>query len=505
MNPVFAMILTLYAATSNILPVLEQKLDAGFHEDTYRRYLYYCRQQNEGPRLVGHSTAWLERYPDQEILRFGEAEGLLMSGKTQEGIKKFRELYKDSYRWANEIIFILKELDSGELTWFVAEERKRTGNPTLHARFMVESYLEEGNERKALSEIADALAAGQNPHIFSESLNKLSQGMGSERVLAKLQDASPRAGFQLALELKDTGSMEKAIGEADDTRDLIMMGHLCEHNGYPEQALLAYERAGRKSDAARVLTFLGREDEALALLQGDNSPQGLQQRALLLSSSSQTYPEAIKTYRELQTRFGSRAEWNMRIATLYLLQGNERKANEYLRGLAPDSSLLLLKGIMAVLDGELDSLRQFLDRSMVSFACNAYENDLLLLYSIALTQSAGAKPYAEALAAYHWGDAGDAYHKSLKLAESNPELADEALLLAAENLVRLGRWQEAEATYLKLAENHPGSPLSPRAKFEQALLLRDHLDAPAKARHILAELIIREPTSLYADLARQEM
>ncbi|MBN2378357.1 tetratricopeptide repeat protein [candidate division WOR-3 bacterium] len=505
MNAALLLILPFFSASTNLLSGLEQSLDAGFQEETYRRYLYYCRQQNEGSRLTEHSQEWLEVYPDREILRIGEAEGLLMSTRTQEGIKKFRDLYEESYVWANEIIFILNELEPGEVSWFVEQERKRTGNRTLHARLMAEAYLKESNERKALQEIAEALATGQSPHIFKKELNELSQTLGAEQVLNKLRYASSRTGFQLALELADTRNMEKAINETNDERVLIMMGQLAEHNDYPEQALLAYRKAARKEDAARVLTQLGRTEEALTILGGNISRQGLQQKALLQATSSKTYQDAIKTYKELQTRYGSRPEWSFGIAVLYLLEGNDKKAYEYLHGIAPDSSILLLKGILAILDDELDSVKYFLDQSMISFPGNSYENDFLLLYNIALTAAEVGKQYAEALAAFYWGDKEDAYEKSIKLVETNTELEDEALLLAAESLVGLKRWNQAEALYKDLAENYPKSPLSARGAFEQALLLRDHLNGAEQARELLKDLIIRNPTSLYADLARQEL
>jgi TolA-binding protein len=97
------------------------------------------------------------------------------------------------------------------------------------------------------------------------------------------------------------------------------------------------------------------------------------------------------------------------------------------------------------------------------------------------------------------------YNRSLNLAEKNEDLADEALLLAAESLARLGRWREAEMLYIKLVENHPRSPLNTRAQYERAVLLKEKLDDHTTAREIFQDLILRNPSSLYADLARQEM
>jgi tetratricopeptide (TPR) repeat protein len=150
-------------------------------------------------------------------------------------------------------------------------------------------------------------------------------------------------------------------------------------------------------------------------------------------------------------------------------------------------------------------LKGVVDRCILRFPGNAYENDLLLLYAIALTRSREVKQYGLALAAYHWGDAEDAYNRSIRLAEKNENLADEALLLAAESLSLLGRWKEAETAYLKLVENYPKSPLNTCAQYKRAMLLKEKLDDPLRAKEIFEDLILRNPTSLYADLARQEM
>ena len=495
----------LLQGATNILPELENQIEQRFTEDTYRRYLYYCRQQNAGLRLRDNSRRWMKSYPTQEILRFGEAEGLLMMEETQEGIGKYRDLYQDSYRWANEIIFILTELEPEEIDWFVEEERRRTGNPTLHARFMVSSYLDTGNDRKALAEIKAALEAGQSPQGFTEALRILSERMGEDKVQARINAASPRTAFVLALELNDIGRIEKAIRDADEVADLTMMGHLCERDAYFEQALEAYEACGRKADAARILSYLGRKDDALDMLAGDNSRQALEQKALILASSKKSYGQAIETYSILLTRYGSRPEWSLKLGALNLLVGKVAKTDKYLRGLPSDTSIILLKGVLAAVQGEVDSVKKELDVSLVSFGGNAYENDLLLLYNIALTQPDGAKPYALALAAFHWADGNQAVEDALKITEKYPTLADEALLLAAESLVKLGRWEEAEETFKRLSTDYAQSPLASRAKYERALLLLNNLDSRAQAEGILKDLILRDPTSVYADLARDEL
>lgn len=505
MNAVLALILLLNPSTSDILLDFEQRLDAGFNEATYRRYLYYCRQQDQGQRLAEQSKRWFQAYPDRQILRFGIGEGLLMYGDERGGLAKFRELYADSPQWANEIIFTLQEMENKEVTWFIAEERKRIANPTLHARIMIEYYLENENERKALSELAAAISAGANPASFRRSIDVLSERLGKDKVLQGVKKVSEELHFQLALELGDRQEIKEAINSTTDERKLAMMGNLCEREEYPSEALLAYERAGRKADAARILVALGRSKEAQAILETDNSRKGREQRALLLAGSADTYTDAVEAFKELQRRYGARPEWSLSIAALELLGGNERNAGNALDGIPADSAVLFLQGIFAAVEGELDLLKGVVDRCILRFPGNAYENDLILLYAIALTRSRGVKQYALAIAAHHWGDSQDAYNRSIRLAEKNEDLADEAMLLAAESLTLLGRWKEAETTYLKLVENYPKSPLNTRAQFERALLLRDRLNDPNKAQEILKELILRNPTSLYADLARQEM
>jgi TolA-binding protein len=505
MNAILALTLLLLSQASDVLDNLERQLYAGFNEATYRRYLYYSRQQNEGLRLTEQSEAWLADYPDRQILRFGHAEGLLMSGNQQDGIGKFKSLYDDAPEWANEIIFTLNEVGNQEVLWFIDKERKRTSNPSLYARIVIEHYLSEGNDRKALVELALALSAGASPSSFRKAIERLSESLGKEKVLQAVRGACEELHFQLALELGDREEVKKAINSTADKRKLMMMGNLCERQGYLQEALLAYKGAGRDADAARALIALGRTKEAQAMLEADNSRAGRRQRALLLACSQDTYKDAITAFEELQRRYGSRPEYSVRIAALKLLGGSKRDARGALEGVPADSSVLFLQGILAAVESELDSLKRIVDRSMLSLPGNAYENDLLLLYKIALAQSSGLKDYALALTACHWGDVNDAYARCLKLAEQNVELADEALLLAAQSLQAMGRWQEAEAAYVTLIEGYPGSPLNTRAQFKRAVLLKEKLGNPTKAKQMLEELILRNPTSLYADLARQEM
>lgn len=494
-----------FASASDVLYNLEQRLDTRFSESVYQRYLYYCRQQEEGERLAEHSRTWLRDNPDEEILRFGRGEGLLMAGEEKKGLDYFRELYEDSPGWGNQIIFTLKELDNQEMVWYVEMERERTGNPTLHARLMVEHYLAESRERKALDELAGAVSAGADPGVFKRYTEALSRELGKDKILDALGKTSPRLRFQMALEVGDKAEVGKTIEDTGDSTTLLMMGRMCEEKGYLDQALTAFQKAGSDADAARVLVLTDKKDQARNILEGNKSRRGREELAFLLSSSVDSYGEAIEVLEGLERDYGNQPEWTVPKAALMFLCGNGKEARQELAGIGLDSSVVFLKGILAASQGNVDSMKRLVDISLLRFPGNSYENDLLLLYGIVLTKTGEMKRYARALAAYHWGDANKAYREAETLAEENPELADEALLLAAESLVKLGRYQEASERYQRLADEYHQSPLSPRARFEQALLLRDKLGRQEKAKGMLKNLILKEPTSLYADLARKEL
>lgn len=503
MTAAFAILLSL--AATDVLTTLEERLDKGFDDATYRRYLYYCRQQDEGARLAAASERWLESNPDREVLRFGRAEGFLMSGSEREGLAAFRELYRSAPVWSSEIIFTLGELESDELPWFIEEERKRTANPALYAHMLVDFYLANDNPRKALAELSRALKSGEDAQSYRQEIASLSGLLGSERVLSQLKDASASLRFQLALEAGDEREMEEAIRSSKNPSELSSMGELARKTGYLPQALLAFEKSNDRASQVGVLAAMGRTEEARRLLSEDNSIEGQEQLAVLLSGSKQTYREALKTFNEMEHRHGTHSNWSTRAAALELLLGEVTTARQRLDGLPQDSAVLLLDAVTCAVQGEPDSIKRLTDISMLRFAGNDYENDLLLLYEISLTTGSGTGEYALALAAYRWGDATDAYERSTKLARQDTALADEALLLAAESLVRLGRWAEADGAYRKIYEDWPKSPLTLRAKFERALLLRDHLDARDEAKRIWEDIIRTSPTSLYADFARREL
>lgn len=103
------------------------------------------------------------------------------------------------------------------------------------------------------------------------------------------------------------------------------------------------------------------------------------------------------------------------------------------------------------------------------------------------------------------GDAKDAFNRAKRLEGTSTEIADEALLLQAESLIKLHRYEDAEKCYFKLASDFSQSPLALRAIFEKALLQRDKLNKPEEARESFKELIIKAPASLFADLARHEI
>lgn len=500
--------LLLFSQQSTVLASLERQLDSRFEEGTYRRYLYYCRQQNAAERLVVKTGEWQEDNPGSQLLRFGFGEGLLMAGDLADGVSVLKSLYRESPNWGNEIIFTMKELGLEEVEWFIEAERERTSNPILHATLMVDLYIRKGRNRKALSELNRAIASGANPNSFRRQIDLLSVQMGEEKVLNALKDVSGRMSFQLALQMGDEAGMKEVVIATDEKSELAAMGHLAERAGYFDVALEAFSRTGRDSDKARVLVLLGRDSEALAALAGDNSRRGMEQKAALLAGSAETYNQALEVYYQLERRYGVRNHLQPYVTALELLTGEEKKAGSRLAGLPRDSSALLLKAVFLSINGVegiTDSLALLVDASLISFPGNGYENDLLLAYEIALSQSAGLGDYMLALTAYHWGDAEDAYLHSYRLAQKREELADEALILAGLSLTRMRRWQDAHDIFLEVSENYSGSPLSARAQFERALILRDHLDDQEGASRLFTELVVRFSGSVYADLARQEM
>lgn len=500
-----ALLILLSLVSQDVLTPIEVKLEEAFDDATYRRYLYYCRQQNEGSRLAAHSEQWLQVNPEKELLRFGRAEGLLMSENQREGLNAFRELYRSSPAWLSEIVFTLNELEISELPWFIEEERKRTGNRTLYADMLVNFYLEGDKPRKALDELGLALKSGKDSQSYIHEISVLSDILGKERVFSELRNISPGVRFQLALGSGNEREMKSAIVSSTSPSELINMGNLAEKGGYLDQALLAFQKAGDVSSEARVLVALDRFNEARELLSEDDSPEGQEKLAMLLSRSKETYAAALELYKELERKNGARTRWSSSAAALELLSGDINSARKRLAGMNQDSTVLFLNALASAASGEYDSIKRFTDLSMVRYSGSSFENDLLLLYEVSLSGSESIKGYSLALTAYHWGDPSDTYQRSIRLASEDTTLADETLLLAAESLARLGRWKEADDAYKKIYEDWPKSPLSSRAQFERAMLLRNHLDSPQEAKSILEEIIRSSPSSLYADYARREL
>lgn len=501
----FGVLVLCLFSQSDVLTTLEQRLVTAFDEDTYRRYLYYCRQQDQGSRLVETSSELLSNYPDREILNLGRAEGLMMCGRNDESFKALKELYGKSPQWGSDIIFTLNELESDYVVWFITEERKRTSNPTLHASTMVGFYLRQARNEKALEEVADALEAGADSKVFSKQIKTLSERLGPRKVSAKLRTNKGSSAFETALQLGDTLFLFSIIENTNDSGELASIGRKAEEKKMYDVALEAYEKAGENIGAARMIHALGDTKKAKELLGKDTSIQSKTELVFILSESKATYQEAIKTLYEIEEARGISAWTRVRVSALELLRGNREKSGELLKGVPEDSSSLLLKGILAAVDGETDTLKLYMESLLIRYPGNSLENDLVLLYKIALTTPQDASDYAMALAALRWGDAEDALSFSSQIQKRSKEAADEALLLMAQSLAKLRRYREADEAYSKISTDCPESSLAPRAKFERAILLRDRMNDPGKAKDILEEIILRNPASLYADLARHEI
>lgn len=497
--------LLLIAASQDVVASFEDRLTTAFDEETYERYLYYCRQQNLGERLYQNSNRWLVKNPGNNLLFYGCAEGLLMAGSEQEALKQFKELYKKSPDWASEIIFMLKELEVEELTWFVKEERKRTSNPTLHAELLTDFYIRRNEDNKAIEEIRAALETGSDASVFKRYIDILSDRLGKEKVSSRLKSVKGYSGFTTFVETGDTSALLKAISETKDKDELKTMGRTAEQAEYFNAALAAYKKAGMDIDEARMLAILGHTEEAKKLLRGKDSQEALELLAQILSLSQSTYAEAVEIFNDLTSHKGVRTQWSVRIAALELLMGEKDKATRHLTGIGEDDQVLFAKALLAAATDNKDSLKRCMDATLVRHPGSSFENDIILVYKVSITLPEYAGQYAEALAAYQWGDPQDAADRTQKLQKASPEIADEALLLEAESQVKLRHFKNAENCYLTLASDFSQSPLASRALFEMALLLRDKMKKNEEAKKIFKELIVKDPTSLYANLARHEI
>ncbi|GEM_PF-6136715 len=488
----------------SILDALEQKLELSYSEATYSRYLYYCRQGNEGNRLAKKSLEWTKRYPENLMLKFGYGEGLIMSGDTMDGVAVLKELYKKSPDWATQIIFTLKESNCKNTAWFIKKERERNKNPSLYARLMCDIYIKEGKHRIALAEISTALKAGRNPEVFEKQITLLAEAMGSERIIRELGKTSKKLQFQLALETGDRDLMQKTIEHSKTISGLIIMAKLAEKNNLLNIALQAYLKAGQKYDAARVYLALGDTENAVKILENDNSKKGKEQRAILLTSLRKTYPNALNEFTTLERNYGSNSLYATHIAAMEILLNTSEKAENKLNAYPPDTAILFLKGITAAIEGNSDSLKSVIDRMLFLFPGNGLENDLLLLYQISLDAPEQSANFACALTALYWGDPNDAYKRAKKM-EENKAIADEALLLSALSFEKIRHWQEAVNKYNNIIRKYPSSPLVPRAKYQKAMILKNALDSKEEGNELLTELILNYPNSIYANLARRKL
>jgi hypothetical protein len=193
------------------------------------------------------------------------------------------------------------------------------------------------------------------------------------------------------------------------------------------------------------------------------------------------------------------------LAQAQLAQGQLDKARATTRRAGqPTDRLLFLGAKSFFLAGEFDSCRQVVAQLVSSFPSGLVANDALEL-AVASGTGERAGELARAMLDYETGADEAGLGRARALSQGDDAAAEQACLLAARFLRRLGKPKDALALLDEGAGRLGRGYLPPRALLEQALVYREDLGDENRYRETLERLIVECPGSPLVPLARDRL
>lgn len=458
--------------------------------------------------LVAVSRRLVAAQPEEARFALALAEGLLGQGRTVDGLQEARRIGR---KWPEELPaladLLVRTQQWAEATSVYRQIRERSGDPYAHADALIELYEKQAQFPAAVREIVILL--NRNPKAFDNYRQKLrayATRIGYRQLLAEIgeltaPDIRGLAAATVLLAANQQAEAVRAVQGVVDRSTLDRFARECEAAGYLQAALAAYQASGRTVDAGRVLRRMGRVAEARVELGRSNTAAALVELGELeleagnYEAAEQAFSQALRLESASEpARFG--------LATSLVARGRPAAArSEARKPAAPSDRLLLLVAQTFLYEGKLDSVRSAIAELTSRFPASLLVNDALELALVAGSGDRAAE-LGQAMLDFASGRYEQALAQAQSLMKGNGQVAEQAHFVAAACLGRLGRAREALLVYDDLIRSAPASPLTPRARFEQAQVYGTVLKDDSRYRAALQQLVIDYPGSAYAPVAR---
>lgn len=479
--------------------------DAGAYEGFRRVSLAVGRADS----LVVLSGRLAARFPNDSRYALGRAEGLLALKRVREAVEVLNQV---AARWPNQVVAAVDLLERAgaldEAVELARAERDRSRDRTYWAGRLADLYERTGRPLDAARELVEMVNA--RPEMHRELLPRFREHatrVDRRRLLAvvrEIEDQWARARVEAEV-LLATGRDAEALAAVRSVMDrdgLYGFGHEAEDGGAFNAALAVYQELGLPSEQARVLRKLGRTREARAALEKSDSPEARFELAQLLRLEERDQPAAIRAYRQVLERRPRDDNARYGLAASLAANGDLAGALAVLAEVrSPADSVRLLDARVLFYAGEFDSCRARAMELASKSPSSPLVNDAL---ELALLSRAGERvgELARAMMALETGRHDSALAIARRLEQGRDDAAENAWFVAAEALADAGQARQALNELDRFVEQYPQSRRRARARFVQASVLRDRVGDENKYREVLERLIVEDPSSSYAAVAR---
>jgi thioredoxin-like negative regulator of GroEL len=484
-----------------------------FNLEAFERYKALEFRTSDFEPFLHFADSLLKRNPGNTELVLGRAEGLIRSGRKNQGTALLNDLVKAEPEFARQAGAVCEAngMDREAVAAYL-DYRRRKQSPGMFAPNLVALYEKLADfpaaAREAVSLLnVDPRLAGEYDRKFQSYARK----SGSGRILAELaqiRDAKLKAELRAKV-LLAAGQTAEAVAEIREMGSpdrVLQFAQYSEQSGYLDAANQLYGALDRRYDQARVLRKQGRLQEAAAMLEQSSDPNAVFELAELqrlefrdFARAAENYARVIKASPAREPAYAGWGECLIRLGRL-----DEARA-ALLAAPRRNDQLLFELAQIAFFQDHPDSAQVFARELMKVSPQSPYVNDALELLLLIARDGDGLQGFAEARFEFEQGRLEPAAEAARAIIRSDTAWADQAYLLLADCYRARKEPNQALGALDELEKNLPQSPFRAKARYAKALVYLDDLKNDAEYRSTMASVFNDFPESPYAALAKNRL
>ncbi len=437
---------------------------------------------------------------------------------------------KGSYFYVGNQFMSIGLIEDAKKTFL--EGREKWGE-TSFSRELYFCYLKENDYKRVIREIFNSYfekrvgrewvkveikkVIKKEASLIKE-LEKVASGNREYRILAG----------EILLEIGEISTAKTHLLKADDPPSLLYFASICIDEGYYQEAEQSLRRVleinTKTVEEEKALYFLSlsykgmlRFDDAIMVLNSliDQSKvlrdSAIVEKARILIYNMQEFEEGVRLMEPLLNKEGAlNSDNTLEIVTIgYIKLGNFEKAEDLLeKGNSALScyllgEVLLLKGLYGKSKEEfLKAVSRGIDKN---FANNALERVMIMEVYM---EKPSLLSLVSDIEKVLWEEK---YDKAIGIIDGSfgnfTKKEERAILLFYKGKIYslMGRANDAVSSYTSIIGEFKDSPLSAKGLYKAAILCREELKNPSKAKELLRKVIFEYPESVEAKLARGEL